>query len=121
MRAMIPLASGLATALMLGGCYGAPEPPRAAAPTAVAGGRYQLDNEILAWCTQRKGLPATPSACTCLTDQLHVQRLPDDGARAFVQALYAVSPGSDPVLDALPSEHRTRLDRAAELCGTTVP
>ena len=121
MRLMILLASGLAAALTLGGCHAAPELPQAAAPSPITGGRYQLDNEILAWCTQRKGLPATASACTCLTDQLHVQRLPDEGARAFVEALYAVTPGSDPVLDALPSEHRARLGRAAELCGTTVP
>jgi hypothetical protein len=124
MRVLLSLACA-ATTVALSACHPAAAPGSAAAPlptyAAASASRYELDNQILNWCTARKGLPGTQSECTCLADQLHVQRLSDDGARDFVQVLYSVGPGSDPPLERLPSDHRSRLSRAAELCGTTLP
>lgn len=91
------------------------------ATDALAMSRRQLDSEILNWCFVRKGLPGTEGTCACLSDQLHVQRLPDEGARELVQVLYSVGPGSDPPFERLAPAHRARLGRAAELCGTVVP
>jgi hypothetical protein len=83
--------------------------------------RQQLDTQFQLWCTERKGLPESPAVCSCLSDQLHIQRLSDDGARELVLILYAVGPGSDPALEQLRDENRARLDRAAELCGAKLP
>lgn len=119
MRSILFLACRVAVTLALSACHAASGPEIADSSTTES--RYQLDSRILAWCTQRKGLPGTFAGCSCLADQLHVQRLPDDGARDLVHVLYAVGPGSDPPLTRLPVEHRERLSRAAELCGTPVP
>jgi hypothetical protein len=124
-RNTVLMACGLVTCLALVGC----SPPRAPEPMAAApvaypelpSSRRQLDSEIVAWCTDRKGLPETPAVCGCLSDQLHIQNLPDDGARELVHALYAVGPGSDPPVDRMQPDDRARLSRAAELCGTRLP
>ncbi len=125
MRSMLSGVAAAGLVLALSACHSSAVPSRAAAApptdTVASASRYQLDSQILNWCTARKGLPGTTSECTCLADQLHVQRLPDDGARAFVQVLYSVGPGSDPPLERLAPDHRSRLSRAAELCGTTLP
>ena len=91
------------------------------AATPPAASRRQLDDQLEAWLTTRKDLPDTPGVAGCVADQLHVQALSDDGARTLVAALYAVGPGSDPALGALPTPDRTRLARATWLCGTTLP
>jgi hypothetical protein len=83
--------------------------------------RRQLDSETAAWFTTRKGLPDTPGVADCVAEQLHVQALSDDGARALVAALYAVGSGSDPWLGALSAADRERVYRATALCGTTLP
>jgi hypothetical protein len=116
----------LVTALMLVGCEHATATKTAALPPPdgeLAASRRELDGEILNWCLARKGLPGTTSACTCLADQLHIQSLPDDGARALVHVLYSVGPGSDPPFERLAPAHRVRrravLHRRA--LGTAVP
>jgi len=83
--------------------------------------RRQLDYSINAWCTTRKGLPETDAVCDCVSNQLHIQSLSDEGARELVGVLYSVGPGSDPPLERLQGGYRDHLDRAAEICGARLP
>jgi len=120
----------LAAVLMLLGCehplqQAASDTAPVAGPVqtaaATAPSRRQLDYSINAWCTTRKGLPETDAVCDCVSNQLHIQSLSDEGARELVGVLYSVGPGSDPPLERLQGGYRDHLDRAAEICGARLP
>ncbi len=93
----------------------------AAANPAATLSRRTLDDHFRNWCEVRKGLPETPGVCACVTDQLHIQGLPDDAARRLVALVDGTGNGSDPRFDSLPATDRVPLDRAAELCGARLP
>src|SRR5258708_1750761 len=72
-----------------------------AAPTIES--RRAVDDQFRNWCEFRKGLPETAGVCACVTDQLHVQGLPDDAARRLVALVDGTGDGSDPAFSRLPS------------------
>jgi hypothetical protein len=93
-----------------------------APPDAVATGltRRDLDNLFLEWCTSKKAIPGSASACSCTVDQMHIQGLDDAGARRLADIVTAAPDASGPHFSLLSRTEKDQISQASANCGVKI-